>query len=455
MSVINRLTQVGLSVLGGSRIIPDVPPVLCMSTLEELISIAESVSARSCDGQYTIREWEILGEDWFNVGKKPVSSTVYSTTFEATREDSEGDGRPTDFFVRYVSSCHDVWLVDDATGGVRLGDPIVREFSLMSALAKLLPVVVSPPLSISDPRPWLISGSSDRYRFKMNKQMYDLCSSSESYVRSIISPRTGQTVSSYMERVWVENIHRDHPDDARYIRLVVYMARRLFKLLQSIHDLGVVHGGVSEETIRFRTRVESYHDITNSRLTFLNFEDSALVCGPNSEQYRSDSLIATVIGEHTSEYASPWELEGGVKGFRDDAFRALELVTEWLSVGALNAARRTVFHKAVNPRRSLKFFKDRISYFAATDQKITNRMVYNVFEIYTLPIALKLVISRSFLEIENHIRSLPSPLTPVDFNLLENAFDRVILAFGHDGSSSSSKSVSTTTKIDVNFDEDP
>ena len=207
--------------------------------------------------------------------------------------------------------------------GFRVRHSLAIDGAVLSilALTGLVPAViyVSPPTVVP---PWSALPEWLRTETVVSKRQE--CVKVGAETRFLVMEKAGWTLGDYIANFnagwpWHEMAHR-----------AVTLVIRVIQMLETIHDLGIVHGDISGRTVRFKSiKGAGFPSWTDTDLVLVDFEFAVLF----PDQIKR-AVSAVRRPSRNPEHLSPWHLLGSRMGRRDDVFRALEFLAFALSKGA-------------------------------------------------------------------------------------------------------------------------
>ena len=344
-----------------------------------------------------------------------IARTPSSVIFEATHVDSE-----TPLIAKYAIDCTQKMMVVAPRRSVfgrslpphPLENSLVREFAIAGAVSRAARVSAQ-VISISGPLPYDLSprfGTTQKMQFGFSWDTRDACIAANSEVRLLLQQRVGMTVLQFRA---AKLAFRDN--EVLYLKEGVWVGQKSLHLLRELHSHGVVHGDFHAANVAF-LETEPPTSSRERDLVLIDFGEAALMCGPRNLRKTPPGLSTNLL--------SVWQLEGdGLKGFRDDAFRLFELLADWISSGAFRRMLKSILNENEPSQAEtlVHMAKSQLRYFSdnppITFGETTIR--FSAFQMYQKVPMESVETLQSLLETGmDHIRSLPTPESPVDFELL-------------------------------------
>ena len=240
--------------------------------------------------------------------------------------------------------------------------------------------------------------------FDLSQQEFAECSAKGGVVRALLMEQPGRSLGEHVVAWWekVENPQRleyRHRVEHAFLKEVVAVTTDALGLLKLIHQEGVVHGDIQENSFAFGTasgRVSS--------LLLTNFRTATLMCGSDESSNLTPAFAFNV---------SPWQLEGdGERGFRDDIFLLLEMTANMFSFNQLSITKHSF-----SDRESLRLFKMNADIFGSVKSP---EFAYDCFSRFdNIAPAVVGSLKSIFNDLLAYGRSIPEPSTFPDFELMQ------------------------------------
>ena len=359
---------------------------------------AEGLHAFPMDGR------QLTSKGVFEFVGPSVHTSFDSKIFFARKEGI----REANFVVKYM---HDCGVLMDPRSGLTFENayvPLVHDFAFSYLLSRsgVVPRLVWK--SELTPLP-LQSGI-----FEMSVEETEDCLASGALFRTLVEERAGLTLEDHFANLMLALEFRpDSPSrrtaEEAYLREVIWATSEALKLLEVAHSGGIVHGDFHGRNIAFRGPGKR-------ALVLIDLGMAALVC---SESVRSETPERISVGIRT-----PWQLEEqGVKGFRDDVFRVLETMANWLSFGAWDESVQRIIADPQIPRAEKKVLMRQFKMRAKLFGRGVNYDAFHVLKNID-PETIRFV--REVMDdIMMYVRIIPSADTPVEFEYLQEQLGEI------------------------------
>ena len=280
---------------------------------------------------------------------KHIAKKRAASLFLAARQTTD-DIPVFDLVVKHMHNCRDLSEEEEKRAEAGLADvawnflnekifgnepdqplpSLVREYAISKVLhdMQLVPNVgfVSALQPLTD----------NRWGFKkMSPEMLEECKKLGASVRTIVEDRAGVSVEEYVWKIRQGVIKRRHAKDkfasTRFLLELIDIAAETFTLLDLTQLAGVVHGDIHAGNVAVRKFTSPKQRLANDR--FVDTSRSLILLDLGMSAFICDAPADLKTDEHASRVlASPWQLSGeGIRGFRDDAYRALEMFANHFS----------------------------------------------------------------------------------------------------------------------------
>ena len=253
--------------------------------------------------------------------RKRIAGTTSSNIFVADIiNGTDPRGLGISVIVKHANDCRSLL---DAAGDVGL-HPLLVDAVYLSTLASTglvpVPLYLSPATMIPK-----VGSLPERVTTKVIAQERDRCAREKTDTRFVVLEKMGVELGSYLRHLgktapWRVMAHR-----------AVSLTIKVIYMLETIHDLGIVHGDIHGKNILFRTPYDKVEDVPMEEmaLSFIDFEFAVFYPHEVGTQVEK-----TKLSRISRRMLSPWHLQGIRIGRRDDVYRALQLLADVLSMGA-------------------------------------------------------------------------------------------------------------------------
>ena len=406
------------------------PGSVCVETLRAFARETQEINQRDVvvgypSPRFQFPDLEATDRAGYHLGP-PVATTEARRTFLASQEEDGSNGIHLTYMTDCVELLKNTDEEDREVGFCMYAIPpwrvdrLVQEFGLMQVLSGY--GVALRPIFFSAPSRWG-RPDSPKLQFDMPERARHICRREHALVRFMVTERTGMNVEEYFRNWRTSRVGETAAEmlvvDSSFLVEVAKIGRRAFALLRRVHEVGAIHGSICLKNFVFKNPFSFDDD-----LVLVGWEMGGFIC--DSESSRITPQYAAGDGE-----ASIWQMEGlGIKGFRDDAFRLLESLAGLLSYGALHHV-KIMLQRHSKGRWSLHKLKKGIKYFVTSDSFVSigwRRFLYNCFESYDLPKRALDQYASNFSQMMSHVRSLYSPESSVNFDLIDRLFERAEFA---------------------------
>ena len=297
-----------------------------------------------------------LGEFTLDKGRKPII-TGASTIFLGQVKGVVG-GKITSRLVaaKYTNNCPSTakcnvkQTPDSLAPECQLSDELGEEFKLAEAvkILHILPEVLflSPPVEISEfTSPKVRSEVIQKY-----PQLEKTCRDQHGSARMMLQERVGLTIEDYFRDVHAK-LGRMQFGTAAYASAArfalvsfVHVGIQLIKLLQKLHDGGLIHGDLHGGNAAFSSPTKSALQLDPTKA------DTVILLDLGFAEFFPEDLgepeFRPPRGAFSPENLSPWHSAHYRIGRRDDIFRAVELVAfMFTNYGLLRAIQREATKK--------------------------------------------------------------------------------------------------------------
>ena len=151
------------------------------------------------------------------------------------------------------------------------------------------------------------------------------CARAGTETRFMVLEKVGVEVGFYLQ--YLRTKVPWHVNARRSVALTI----RVIQMLQTIHDMGIVHGDIHDGNLLFKNPAAHPYDrvaMDDTELVFIDFEYALFfpdTMGTRVDEPRTAGLSRLIL--------SHWQLQGYRIGRRDDIFRALEMLADAMTPG--------------------------------------------------------------------------------------------------------------------------
>ena len=331
---------------------------------------------------------------------------------------------------------------------VKLADsgevPLVKEYALSAALATMgIPIPKMRFISRLTPLT-----ASAQWDFDWpDRALCDDCVKAGAVVRTLVENRAGPTMTAFFGE-W-RNTYRSVFEDGNLaavsldlIQDIIWAGFHTFNFLDQMHAVGAFHGDIHGGNVAFAKpggdlSMHVQTGLATAKLVLIDLGEAGLICG-NQDDLKTPPDFALAL-------LSPWQLEGmGIRGFRDDAYRVLEMMANWFSWGNWNKFGAIVRQRnPENARAALHTMKLNLPLFGSDWEFAQDDGFYECFGIFESVVDSKVLgyLRRELGCVLGHVRSLDENTTPVDFKLVTKTLTGVLNKLGDYASGVSDASV--------------
>ena len=291
---------------------------------------------------------------------------------------------------------------------------LTREYTLSKVLSgtRVTPEVyyLSPPIAFSA-----------EFGFALSDGQVQDCVAARAQVRYIVEERVGPTLRAYMTTMGLRmrSTRNSREAQIQHILEVVSVGHATLNSLQTLHSTGVVHGDIHDRNLAFEALVNDMLELFPSNgqnVVLLDLGMSGIISNP--EEMKSSEFASQRI-------ASPWQLRGDSRGFRDDAFRVLEMMARFMSFGRFDQLFTRIDGSLLGvPDVTSAYFR-----FKRTVNFFGERQDFNIrgwlslhFDAYLsytqVPSTVKTTLSKLFSRLRTAVLELMTPHTPVPYEFL-------------------------------------
>jgi serine/threonine protein kinase len=156
------------------------------------------------------------------------------------------------------------------------------------------------------------------------------CASKRAHIRYMLIEQVGPSVSKYFH--WIQS-DASLFSSTEFTRRVLVIGKKIIRLLEPLHALGIVHGDVHSGNIAFRRRVDDFTeiDVDNDELVLLDFEFASFYPEGFGKKVESHDLTQERNLRLRPELLSPWQNLNFRPGPRDDVYRVMLMSANWIS----------------------------------------------------------------------------------------------------------------------------
>lgn len=169
----------------------------------------------------------------------------------------------------------------------------------------------------------------------------DECIAAGATVRFIVHAETGPSLKEYSQ--WMAD-QEELANSAEMSKRILKLIRKAVDKLQIMHDLGIMHGALHDQSIVLKRPVGSMEDVDvdDDEVVFANFQVGSFFGGSLKEPVKRVNPWVYHV-----RYMSKWGLDGEREGPRDDIFHLLLMAAQSLSRGHLSRAVDTMLESNV------------------------------------------------------------------------------------------------------------
>lgn len=291
----------------------------------------------SIDRKRSVRPERVSEDVVFRLKTEPIAQTPSSVLFEAKLTEprrspsSVWRALRTDrqYVIKYVNTCNYAFnhSREDLLSVYRHDDSLVDEFVLMKAVegSGVAPRVhsLSVPLMVEnvdwwDTNPKLRSdGTSRRVCGPHNGKLF---------VRAIVEEKVGVTLEKFFLAGQRELVQTGDMDQLlTRMRLAIRAGIRVLELLIALHGQGFLHNDIHGGNFAFRSPEAAVDGDELPKMVLIDFGFASFYPAEmgSEDGSSSEGLNLTML--------SPWQLQQLRRGRRDDVFRAVETVADFLT----------------------------------------------------------------------------------------------------------------------------
>ena len=269
--------------------------------------------------------------------------------------------------------------------------------------------------------------AKNEFGFGLTRERASICAKLGTTVRTIVEIRHGPTVREILHSRSEKASEGDK--QMEFLREVILVAKKTLGLLEPLHAAGFIHGDIHDKNVALEDRNAGLEDdsVVDKKLILIDLGLGAIVCGDSAALRSPDSVSYTL--------ASPWQLTG-LRGYRDDVFRVLEMMARQMSFGELEMVEKRLEERVQSEtinfvpvlrlsefRREFSAFKKSFNFFSHS----STTHPYYCFEKYDSLSELAL----DFLEAQlgclwRYMQSVPSHDSRIDYRLFERRLDTLL-----------------------------
>ena len=256
--------------------------------------------------------------------------------------------------IKYMNDCN--YKLGKKSSSPDDSHPLVREYAFLQILRDqgITPRVshLSPPIEDSGSRAQVVkynmlTTTVDRKFSFANLPDSQSCENVGSTTRFISYESVGITVISFYDLVG----HHFKSEISRLLS-VIDMGIKSIKLVQSMHNLGIVHGNMGGWAIRFKYRKANHleYDFSTDELVLVDLQNAFFISDPPPDLTEPPTRLGL------------WHLESNEKkiGMRDDIYPIAELIADLISEGAV---RKSLLQAESKDSGALKVAKKTLELF--------------------------------------------------------------------------------------------
>ena len=201
-------------------------------------------------------------------------------------------------------------------------------------------------------------------------------------VRSIVQPQAGLSLDRYFGYL-IRTISPTTDNVNLFYQYVLQIARSTMNLLERLHATGVVHGDMHWGNVAFTTP----DHVGSASLVLLDLGLSATICG-SEEALKTTPAYQNIL-------RSPWQfIPMQNRGFRDDVFQNLQMISIFMSLGKLHGVLR------------------------AEETMLERKKTYPFFDLALFEVPINADMSKALNEIVDYVREIPTFDTPIDYKFI-------------------------------------
>ena len=286
----------------------------------ECALVALNAASESMEPSLSGRRWrsmDVCPLGVLRLGDR-IAATISANIYEADLVDAKTNEPVRHVIVKHMNDCR-----NRQDRGWRGRHPLVTDATFLSALAStgVVPELIYLSAGTVIPEYGVLP---KWVRTKVITRQRGKCVRLGTETRFFVQEKVGVELGVYLRHI---NQTSSWPVMARR---AVTLAIRVIQMLQTIHELGVVHGDIHGGNILFRKPSDGPENVAmnDTDLVFIDFEFAVFFpeeIGTGVTRYRLNRLSRKLL--------SHWHLDGFRIGRRDDVFRALEWLANVLSQG--------------------------------------------------------------------------------------------------------------------------